>query len=43
VGATPQGQDPKPSAIPMAYGIPATTPILVEVKPGAQTIDLDVK
>jgi hypothetical protein len=43
VGVTPQGQDPKPSAIPMAYGAPATTPLLVEVKAGDNTIDLDVK
>jgi hypothetical protein len=43
VGATPQGQEPKPSAVPMAYGTPATTPLLVEVKPGDNTIDLDVK
>jgi hypothetical protein len=43
VGVTPQGQDPKPSAIPMVYGAPATTPLLVEVKAGDNTIDLDVK
>ena len=43
VGFTPQGQDPKPSAIPMAYGSPTTTPLLVEVKAGDNTIDLDIK
>lgn len=40
---TPQGQDPKPSAIPLAYGTPATTPLLVEVKPGDNSIDLEIK
>src|SRR5205823_5811905 len=43
VGVTPQGQEPKPSAIPMTYGVPATTPLLVEVKAGDNTINLDVK
>jgi hypothetical protein len=43
VGATPQGQQPKPSAVPMAYSMPASTPLLVEVKSGDNTIDLDVK
>jgi hypothetical protein len=43
VGVTPQGQEPKPSAIPMDYGIPAKTPLVKEVKPGDNTIDLDVK
>ena len=43
VGATPQGQEPKPSAVPMAYSIPATTPLLVEVKKGDNSIDLEVK
>lgn len=43
VGATPQGQTPKPSAVPMEYSVPATTPLLVEVKLGENTIDLDVK
>jgi hypothetical protein len=43
VGATPQGQEPKPSAIPMNYSMPATTPLLVEVKTGDNSIDLDVK
>lgn len=43
VGATPQGQTPKPSAVPMSYGTPATTPLLFEVKPGDNSIDLDVK
>jgi hypothetical protein len=43
VGVTPQGQDPKPSAIPMAYGTPATTPLVVEVKAGDNTIDLEIK
>jgi hypothetical protein len=40
---TPQGQDPKPSAIPMIYGTPATTPLLIEVKAGDNSIDLDIK
>jgi hypothetical protein len=43
VPMTPQGQEPKPSAIPMAYNMPATTPLLKEVKPGDNTIDLDIK
>ena len=43
VGVTPQGQTPKPSAIPMEYGTPATTPLLVEVKAGDNNIDLNVK
>jgi hypothetical protein len=43
VGPTPQGQDPKPSAIPVVYGTPATTPLLVEVKAGDNSIDLDIK
>jgi hypothetical protein len=42
VGVTPQGHEPRPSAIPMAYGTPATTPLLVEVKPGENSIDLEV-
>jgi hypothetical protein len=43
VGYTPQGAEPKPSAVPFTYGSPATTPILKEVKTGDQTIDLDIK
>jgi hypothetical protein len=43
VGFTPQGQEPKPSAIPMAYGAPATTPLRAEVKAGDNSIDLDIK
>jgi hypothetical protein len=44
VGFTPQGQEPKPSSIPYAYGSVSTTPLTIEVKPGElQTIDLDVK
>lgn len=44
VGVTPQGQQPKPSAIPFSYGVPASTPLLVEVKAGVEnTLDLDVK
>jgi hypothetical protein len=43
VGMTLQGQEPKPSAIPTSYSMPATTPLLVEVKVGDNTIDLDVK
>ena len=42
-GPTPQGQTPPPPLISQAYGSPATTPLHYEVKPGAQTIDLDVK
>ena len=43
IGFTPQGQEPKPSAVPYAYGV-ATTPLLVEVKAGElQTIDLNIK
>lgn len=43
VGFTPQGQQPKPSAVPFEYGSVTTTPLVVEVKPGDNTIDLDVK
>jgi hypothetical protein len=43
VGFTPQGQASKPSAVPQAYGNAATTPLVVEVKPGDNSIDLDVK
>lgn len=43
VGVTPQGQEAKPSAIPMIYTTPAKTPLLVEVKPGDNKIDLEVK
>jgi hypothetical protein len=43
VGATPQGQEPRPSAVPHLYGNVATTPLLIEVKPGDNSIDLDVK
>lgn len=43
VGVTPQGQEPRPPAIPLVYGTPATTPLLVEVKAGENTIDLEVK
>ena len=43
VGLTPQGQDPKPSAVPLVYGNIATTPLVVEVKSGDNPIDLDVK
>ena len=43
VGATPQGQAPKPSAVPMSYSMASTTPLVVEVKSGDNTIDLDVK
>jgi len=39
---TPQGQTPPPPLIPPAYSNPATTPLMKEVKPGAQTIDLEV-
>jgi hypothetical protein len=38
----PQGTEPKPSSVPQAYGNAATTPLLKEVKPGPQTIDLDI-
>ena len=43
VGVTPQGQEPKPSAVPLLYGSISTTPLVVEVKPGDNSIDLDVK
>jgi hypothetical protein len=44
VGYTPQGQQPKPSAVPYQYGSVSATPLVVEVKAGdLQTIDLDVK
>jgi len=43
VGATPQGQEPKPAAVPLVYNAPGTTPILVEVKAGENSIDLEVK
>jgi hypothetical protein len=44
VGLTPQGQAPKPSSVPYAYGNVSTTPLIIEVKAGdLQTIDLDVK
>src|SRR5262245_8340439 len=43
VGFTPQGQEPKPSAVPLVYGNFSTTPLLIEVKPGDNSIDLDVK
>ena len=40
-GPTPQGQAPPPPLISPAYASPATTPLKKEVKPGAQTIDLE--
>jgi hypothetical protein len=43
VGVTPQGQEPKPSVIPIAYSAATTTPLLVEVKAGDNTINLEVK
>jgi hypothetical protein len=44
VGSTPQGQEPKPSAVPFVYGSVTTTPLVIEVKAGGpQTIDLEVK
>ena len=42
VGHTPQGQMPKPSAVPYQYSTPSTTPLAKEVKPGEQTIDIDI-
>jgi len=42
VGHTPQGQQPKPSAVPYQYSNPSTTPLTKEVKPGEQTIDIDI-
>jgi hypothetical protein len=39
---TPQGQTPPPPLFPPTYGNPATTPLLKEVKPGEQTIDLEI-
>jgi hypothetical protein len=41
-GPTPQGQTPPPPLISMEYCSPGTTPLLKEVKPGAQTIELDI-
>jgi hypothetical protein len=37
-----QGQPRPPQIIPVAYNSPATTPLSKEVKPGKQTIDLEV-
>ena len=37
-----QGQQPPPPLIPPAYNSPATTPLSKEVKPGEQTIDIDI-
>ena len=42
-GHTPQGQQPKPSLVPMDYASPATTPIQKEVQSGPQTIDVDIR
>jgi len=42
VGHTPQGQMPKPSAVPLQYSNPATSPLTKEVKPGDQMIDIDI-
>jgi hypothetical protein len=42
VGHTPQGQMPKPSAVPLPYSNPSTSPLQKEVKPGEQTIDIDI-
>ena len=41
-GPTPQGQSPPPPLIPLEYSSPGTTPLIKEVKPGSQTIDLDI-
>jgi len=42
-GHTPQGQQPRPSLIPMDYASPASTPVKKEVKAdGPQTIDIDI-
>ena len=38
----PQGRAPPPQIIPPAYNSPASTPLIKEVKPGSQTIDLDI-
>jgi hypothetical protein len=43
VGFTPQGQLPKPSSVPFPYSNVTTTPLVIEVKPGENSIDLDVK
>jgi hypothetical protein len=43
VGHTPQGQMPKPSAVPLQYTNPATSPLTMEVKTGEQTIDIDIR
>ena len=39
----PPGQEPRPSAVPLVYGLPSKTPLLQEVKAGDNTIDLDLK
>src|SRR6476646_1597372 len=43
VGIPRGGQPTKPSAIPPAYGSSASTPLLKEVKPGDNTINLEVQ
>jgi hypothetical protein len=41
-GPTPQGQTPPPPLVPIEYSSPGSTPLFKEVKPGGQTIDLEV-
>lgn len=41
-GPTPQGQTPPLPLVAIEYSSPGSTPLLKEVKPGAQTIDLDI-
>src|SRR4051794_37230804 len=43
LSGVPQGQTPPPPLVPPTYNSPASTPLDKEVKPGAQTIDLDAK
>ncbi|HEX6960523.1 MAG TPA: hypothetical protein VF175_01540 [Lacipirellula sp.] len=38
----PQGQPLPPRLFPLAYSNPTTTPLKIEVKPGEQTIDLNL-
>jgi hypothetical protein len=41
-GPTPQGQAAPPPLVSTIYSNPATTPLSKEVKPGSQSIDLDL-
>lgn len=39
----PQGEAPRPSRVPDAYGQLGLTPLKFEVKAGTQTIDIDIQ